>query len=1043
MVYDGYLRMGGNEIVNSPRAEGITRTFDCYVPWLVGESCPFLQDAIGDSPYSYANIATAPWYDPSQPELSSRVLGVYGLGFSGVKDSTRQVQLTEGLDDGGVVGSMRKGVRQVRTRIGILAIGDDAMEYARTWLEAALDPGACGQHAEECGTTDVEYLATCPPERGTVTYLSDWTLQRTNLLTNPSGEAAGAVVPVRQNGARNPRQISTGYVGEAGLRYTSQWARSFQTGLAGHPLGITTSARATCTAATSGTGFGFDWYGNPDSASPGNTGTWLDAPTAVAGGSYTVSAWVRSSVAQNVRLGIRFFNASTSTWTSAQLNTVAAATAGAWTLLTNTQTAPASTTNFIVQTTFATVSSSFAVGDYFEHTGLMIGSGPYFDGGTQPVLRTNWIRNANFEVDASLWTTTNAATQSRSTAQSHSGSASLQVVTAGSTSGEGVYSSTYTVPGVVTGTPYAAGIWVLAPVGAAMEALANTVGTGGSVPVVQFTGTGAWQYVSMPNNTANSGAAPYILVRTRGTAQAITFYLDDAMLEVGVSVAGSYFDTTVVPRGYAVGWQGTANASATNLWDADFSTRWQGTANSSVSELTGISAPSVTLAGAGALPVIRSSRFATDGSYSFRSVGGVVPAVGAYFEFSGMSANATYTNIITAYSESAMPGTANIRQLTARCYGSATPLINGPSAGSAASTTTLRQTFTVPADASTATMRIYLTNAAAGTIIPDTWWDLAALIPGSYSGPAFTGRTTPTDPAMERYAWTGAADASTSTYEIRQWLTRPETDDEYAVVVDPLRRYLHGVAATGGPNTIDEFHRKLATGETIVGQVVEFTLTASRPWVYGVTKPVQLPSTTPFVIEDVRYNLVKFPSMQLTSDTPVLIGRNYSLNPSVETNTTGWSFGQSGAITAAQMAGTRSTELAAVGTASYKATFTSTTTGTGTMSVLQTVALPAPAPLPAVTRFSINMWAAALATTGTPTLSTIAFSVDWLNSSNTVLRTDALGTQPASGGSVTLSNILPPTGATQARVSATVTVSSIANGNVVNLFADALAVTVP
>ena len=463
MVYVGYLRMGGNEIVNSPRAEGITRSTDCYVPWIDGDSCPFLQDAVGDTPYSYANIASAPWYDPSQVDVSSRVLGVYGMGFSGVKDSTRQVQITEGLDDGGVIGSMWKGVLQVRVRVAIIALGDDAMEYARTWLGAALDPGACGQHSEECGTTDIEYLATCPPERGMV------------------------LDPVD---------------------------------------------------------YGF-------------------------------------------------------------------------------------------------------------------GEGPF---------------------------------------------------------GE---------------TSFGGGSW------------------------------------------------------------------------------------------------------------------------------------------------------------------------------------------------------------------------------------------------------------------------------------------------------------------------RPQTDAEYAASIDPLRRYLHGVAATSGPNTIEEFRRKHADGNDIVGQTVEFTLTASRPWVYGVTKPVDLPSTTPFVVEDVRYNLVKFPSMQLTTNTPVVIGRNYSTNPSVETNITGWSFSSTGAITEEQLSDSRSTELAAVGTASYKVAFTSTTTGAGTMTALQTVALPAPVPLPAVSRFSVNMWAAAIATTGTPTLSTISFSVDWLDASNAVLRTDALGTAPASGGSVTLSNILPPTGATQARVSATVTVSSIATGNVVNLFADALAVTIP
>lgn len=1023
MVYDGYLRMGGNEIVNSPRAEGITRSYDCFVPWLVGESCPFLQDAIGDSPYSYANIATAPWYDPSNPELSSRVLGIYGMGFSGVKDSTRQVQVTEGLDDGGVIGSMRKGVRQVRTRLAIVAIGEDAMEYARTWLEASLDPGACGQHAEECGTTDVEYLAACPPERAQIPYYSDWAVQQTNLLTNPSGEAAGSPV----------------------------------------------------------------------------------------------------------------------------------------------------------------------------------------------VVRTNWIRNSNFETDASLWTTTNAATQSRSTAQAHRGTASLQVVTAGTTSAEGIYSSTYTIPGVVQGTPYAASFWVLAPVGAAMEALANTVGTGGTVLVVSFTGTGAWQFISLPNNLSNSGLAPYILIRTRGTAQAITFYVDEAILETGVSTAGTYFDAVSQPRlrtnqintpqataawpsaspgtggvattsfvpdarfgggnarrvdwstgasasgwinfpqgsftrvgetwflsmryaitgntldpvislgggappvytpvrgvvdhgdgtrtawllatitslgsgngnaqpilsawgtmaaggsllagsaymeqrsdftpyfdgggpakpGFAYAFTGTANASPSIEWDADFSTRWQGAANSTASELTGVAAPGVTLSSVTGLPVIRSSRFAAEGLYSFRSMGGVVPASGAYFEFGGMTAGSTYTNIITTYSEAQMPTTSQSRQIAVRCYGSTiSPLINGPAAGAAPSTTTLRHTFTVPADTATGTMRIYVSSAAPGTVIPDTWYDLAAIIPGTYTGPAFTGSSTPVDPTLQRYRWTGVADASTSVYETRQLLYRPQTDDEYAAVVDPLRRFLHGVAATSGPTTVQQFHRQRETGGDIVGQVVEFTLTASRPWVYGITKPVNLPSTTPFVVEDVQFNLVPYPSMQLSTTPLVATAVNLSTNPSVEVDAVGWAFNQAAPITAAMLAGARSTELAAVGLASYKVTFTASAGGTGGwFSAEQVVALPASPPARA--RYSISMWGAAIVTTGTPVVTNIQHIAEWLNSTGTVLRTDTIGTVTPTGGASSLAQIAPPAGATQVRVSARCNMASFASGNVVRLFADALTVSTP
>ncbi|MCE4024667.1 hypothetical protein LXM50_01630 [Microbacterium sp. Au-Mic1] len=218
--------------------------------------------------------------------------------------------------------------------------------------------------------------------------------------------------------------------------------------------------------------------------------------------------------------------------------------------------------------------------------------------GNTVVLRQNVIRNPSFETDASLWTVTNSATISRVTTQAHRGTASLQVVTAGATSGEGVYSSTYTVPGMYLNRPYAASVWVFAPVGANMEALGNS--TGGPSTSVPFTGTGAWQLVTMPNNRANSGLNPYIIVRTRSTAQAITFYVDEALLELDVATPGPYFDG--------------AGQSAP---DADFSTRWVGAANASISELTAVLVPGVVASNC--VP-IRSGIWATDGNMSMRTI---------------------------------------------------------------------------------------------------------------------------------------------------------------------------------------------------------------------------------------------------------------------------------------------------------------------------------------------------------------------------------------------------------------------------------------
>lgn len=165
MTYEGYLNFGGNEIVNTERARGYATTASCYIPWIRSKECLTLRDALGHEPYTYSNISFAPWFDPGKPGLTGRFLGVVGLRIDGVDDSTRSATVTEGIDDGGVMGRMRKGARSIRITATLIADGDDALDYGIAWLSAALDPGACGQHGTACGTTDLEFFSACPPAR--------------------------------------------------------------------------------------------------------------------------------------------------------------------------------------------------------------------------------------------------------------------------------------------------------------------------------------------------------------------------------------------------------------------------------------------------------------------------------------------------------------------------------------------------------------------------------------------------------------------------------------------------------------------------------------------------------------------------------------------------------------------------------------------------------------------------------------------------------------------------------------------------------------
>lgn len=200
-MFDGWLQVGGVEVVNNERARGYALTIGC--PFRYQDiPCDTLEGALAalavehDLPtpggYTYDDITSSPWYDNTAPE-SARFLGVYATGARGIYSSTRSARVTEGITDGGTVGMQKRMTREVRWNVLLLAKGRDALEYGTRWLDAALDPDACGRHGEQCGTTDATYLTDCPPAPEDITRpQAQWeTTPRINLWTNPRATAAG------------------------------------------------------------------------------------------------------------------------------------------------------------------------------------------------------------------------------------------------------------------------------------------------------------------------------------------------------------------------------------------------------------------------------------------------------------------------------------------------------------------------------------------------------------------------------------------------------------------------------------------------------------------------------------------------------------------------------------------------------------------------------------------------------------------------------------------------------------------------------------
>jgi hypothetical protein len=265
----------------------------------------------------------------------------------------------------------------------------------------------------------------------------------------------------------------------------------------------------------------------------------------------------------------------------------------------------------------------------------------------------------------------------------------------------------------------------------------------------------------------------------------------------------------------------------------------------------------------------------------------------------------------------------------------------------------------------------------------------------------------------------------------------PYNDEEYqSLQVDPLRRILHSVTCVSGPLVQESL---VSNNGRYFGYIVEFTFVAASPFVYGVSVPLDLEPITPIVITDVPYNLAPYPSAELASGT--FVGAtNYSTNPSVETNATGWvATGVAVSGSAPTIVGTRSTELASVGTASFLVTATGTGAAVHEVIGYQDVTITG---RPAGARVSVNIWGA-LQFTGTGgSMVDMEGFLEWRDASSS-LGVQSIGlTTDQTGYAFQGKSLLPPVGATIARVR----VQAYANftaATVAKLFVDALAVTVP
>lgn len=159
-MFTGWLSFAGTELANTARLSAYRdallptlQLFDCG-------NCGDFAEAMGDEPYTTPIGDDAEWADPDRPE-SLGFLGFLPTSLSGFTDSTRTAGKTESLLDGGAVGRVRRGTREMRVSGWLIGNSEAAAEAGLSWMKAALDGSSCA----DCEPgDDLCFLLACPED---------------------------------------------------------------------------------------------------------------------------------------------------------------------------------------------------------------------------------------------------------------------------------------------------------------------------------------------------------------------------------------------------------------------------------------------------------------------------------------------------------------------------------------------------------------------------------------------------------------------------------------------------------------------------------------------------------------------------------------------------------------------------------------------------------------------------------------------------------------------------------------------------------------
>ena len=162
-MFQGYLELAGNEIVNSARVVAYVKhalpQLGLTDGWLSGDDLPL---ALGDDPYQSPLVDNAPWVDPANSDTWG-FYGVYPLEVTGGTDGTRSVRMTQLTGDGAVSSRPRSAGKEIMVQALLVAADRAAMEAGKVWLRSALEGGMCSGPTIGCSGDTLCYFTALPP----------------------------------------------------------------------------------------------------------------------------------------------------------------------------------------------------------------------------------------------------------------------------------------------------------------------------------------------------------------------------------------------------------------------------------------------------------------------------------------------------------------------------------------------------------------------------------------------------------------------------------------------------------------------------------------------------------------------------------------------------------------------------------------------------------------------------------------------------------------------------------------------------------------